>query len=84
MFTDRQMVILEAAYQKNQKPSQIQREMVAELCGLSFERTRVWYQNRRAKEKRMMEDELSLLAKKVPIQDINKTTNQFFLKFSGL
>ena len=53
----------------------MQREMVAELCGLSFERIRVWYQNRRAKEKRMMEDELSLLAKKVPMQDIHKTTS---------
>ena len=67
MFSDEQMMILEAAYQKNNHPDQGQRFMVAQLCGLIEERVRIWYQNRRAKEKRQQEDDLAFLAKKVSV-----------------
>lgn len=67
VFTDEQMLILEAAYQKEKHPDPKRRELVAELCDLSVERVRIWYQNRRAKEKRVEEDELALLAQRVSI-----------------
>jgi len=74
-FSHEQMIILEAAYQKNTKPCTTQKEMVAMLCGLSFEKVRVWYQNRRAKEKRVQEDELAFLAEKICLSKKNNSYN---------
>ena len=65
VFTDQQMIILESAFQKNKHPDAQRRGLVAELCNLSTETVRIWYQNRRAKQKRVEEDELALLASKM-------------------
>lgn len=90
VFTDEQMLILEAAYQKEKHPDPKRRELVAELCDLSVERVRIWYQNRRAKEKRVEEDELALLAQRFydnqnnnhshynPLSSINRKINRIF------
>jgi len=59
VFNDEQTVILEAAYRKHGHPDQEQRFMVAQLCGLTEECVRIWYQNRRAREKRQQEDDLA-------------------------
>ncbi|XP_057309469.1 uncharacterized protein LOC130647575 [Hydractinia symbiolongicarpus] len=90
VFTDEQMLILEAAYQKEKHPDPKRRELVAELCDLSIEKVRIWYQNRRAKEKRVEEDELALLAQRFydnqnnghshynPLSSINRKINRIF------
>ena len=65
VFTIEQMLILEKAYQMDKHPSNRVRESVARLADLPLERVRIWYQNRRAKEKRDEEDRMAVLAAKV-------------------
>ena len=61
VFSEEQTVILEAAYRKDDHPDTEQRNMVAQMCGLSEECVRVWYQNRKARAKRQEEDRLAAL-----------------------
>lgn len=61
------MFILERAFQIDKHPGNSIRESVARLAGLDIERVRIWYQNRRAKEKRDEEDRLAMLADKVSV-----------------
>ena len=67
IFSIDQMLILERAFQMDKHPSNEIRKSVAFLSELPLERVRIWYQNRRAKEKRDEEDRLALLAEKVTI-----------------
>lgn len=60
IFSDEQFTILEAAFQKHGCPEQDQRALIAQLCGLSEEIVRVWYQNRRARQRREREDDLAM------------------------
>ena len=63
IFTDEQMIILERAYQRDKNARPEIRQYVADLTGLSAERVRIWYQNRKAKERRDHEDEWADLTK---------------------
>ncbi|XP_047137410.1 uncharacterized protein LOC124813917 [Hydra vulgaris] len=67
IFTDDQMHILESAYRLDNHPNNKKKEIIANLCGLELERVKVWYQNRRAKEKRMKEDELATISHKTEL-----------------
>ncbi|XP_065666229.1 uncharacterized protein LOC136087416 [Hydra vulgaris] len=67
IFTDDQMHILESAYRLDNHPNNKKKETIANLCGLELERVKVWYQNRRAKEKRMKEDELATISHKAEL-----------------
>ena len=68
MFTSDQLKVLEATFQENNYPSASTRKEVAKNISLPVDRVRVWFQNRRAKEKRLKEDRLamSLLRNKSP------------------
>ena len=57
IFTDEQMVVLERAYQRDRNANPQIRQFVADLTDLPVERVRIWYQNRKAKERRDHEDE---------------------------
>ena len=63
VFTDEQSIILERAYQKDKNPKPALREVIAELANLPVERVRIWFQNRKAKERRDTEDEWADLNK---------------------
>ncbi|XP_065917553.1 uncharacterized protein, partial [Dysidea avara] len=52
IITTRQLEILKATYAASPKPSQHIREQVAQETGLDMRVVQVWFQNRRAKDKR--------------------------------
>ena len=60
VFTADQLKILEATFKDNNYPSASTRKEVAKRVNLPVDRVRVWFQNRRAKEKRLKEDRLAL------------------------
>eukprot|EP00794_Sanderia_malayensis_P009695 gene9695-10686_t len=68
IFSADQLKLLEATFKENSYPSASTRKHVASRVNLPVDRVRVWFQNRRAKEKRLKEDRLafSLLAGKPP------------------
>ena len=60
VFSSDQLKILEAVFKENNYPDAAKRKDVANVTGLPVDRVRVWFQNRRAKEKRLTEDRLAL------------------------
>ena len=60
VFTSDQLKVLEATFQENNYPSASTRKEVANSVNLPVDRVRVWFQNRRAKEKRLKEDRLAM------------------------
>ena len=60
IFTQEQLALLEQIYQDSNYPSSEKRQMLAKVLDLTDERVRVWFQNRRAKEKRLAEEKLAL------------------------
>ncbi len=60
MFSKEQLTRLEAEFRVNHYPGAAKRHVLAQASKLPEDRIRVWFQNRRAKEKRMKEDELAL------------------------
>ena len=63
VFTDEQIDILERAYRQDKNARPNIRQFLAELTQLPEERVRIWYQNRKAKERRDHEDEWADLSK---------------------
>eukprot|EP00794_Sanderia_malayensis_P009694 gene9694-10685_t len=62
-FTAPQVRMLELAFRESWYPTGEKRVMLAKATGLPADRIRVWFQNRRAKEKRLREEELAKGAK---------------------
>lgn len=59
-FTKEQLTLLEQIFQDSSYPSAEKRQTLAKILDLSDERVRVWFQNRRAKEKRLAEEKLAM------------------------
>ena len=55
-ITARQMEVLKEAYKTSPKPARHVREQLAQDTGLDMRVVQVWFQNRRAKEKRLKKD----------------------------
>merc|ERR1719273_1262128 len=55
-ITARQMEVLKNAYKTSPKPARHVREQLAQDTGLDMRVVQVWFQNRRAKEKRLKKD----------------------------
>ena len=75
VFSDEQQIILERGYQKDKTPDLKTRQFLANLAELTEERVRIWFQNRKAKEKRDQEDELASFAEKVKTKIVVISTN---------
>lgn len=58
VFTQEQLFLLEAGFDEQKYPDGKFRQEMAEKTGLPEDRVQVWFQNRRAKEKRLMEEKL--------------------------
>lgn len=55
-ITARQLEVLRRSYLESMKPSRLVRERLSAETGLDMRVVQVWFQNRRAKEKRMKKD----------------------------
>jgi LIM homeobox protein 3/4 len=55
-ITQNQLEVLKQAYNKSSKPARYVRESLAAETGLDMRVVQVWFQNRRAKEKRLKKD----------------------------
>ncbi|XP_076336864.1 uncharacterized protein LOC143239562 [Tachypleus tridentatus] len=55
-ITAKQLDMLKKAYRKNSKPARHVREQLSQDTGLDMRVVQVWFQNRRAKEKRLKKD----------------------------
>ena len=60
IFNPEQLDILEQHFEKYKYPDVKRRKMIAEEIGLPEERIQIWFQNRRAKDKRQMEEQVKL------------------------
>ncbi|XP_027056557.1 hematopoietically-expressed homeobox protein hhex-like [Pocillopora damicornis] len=58
VFTQEQLFLLETGFDEQKYPDGKFRQEMAEKTGLPEDRVQVWFQNRRAKEKRLMEEKL--------------------------
>lgn len=58
VFTQEQLYLLEAGFSEQKYPDGKFRQQMAEKTGLAEDRVQVWFQNRRAKEKRLLEEKL--------------------------
>ena len=56
-FTAKQLECLKAAYQISPKPSRLVKQQLSHETGLKISVVRVWFQNRRARDKRMKKDD---------------------------
>ncbi|XP_031550613.1 homeobox protein ceh-37-like [Actinia tenebrosa] len=56
VFTQEQLSILEAGFNEQHYPDGKLRHTIATKSGLAEDRVQVWFQNRRAKEKRLLEE----------------------------
>ena len=60
IFSPEQLEILEEQFTKYKYPDVKHRHLIAEEVGLSDERVQVWFQNRRAKNKRQTDQQVKL------------------------
>ena len=60
IFRPDQLEILEKAFKTNSYPSAKKKRILAANTNLTDERVRIWFQNRRAKEKRLKEEKLAM------------------------
>ena len=60
IFRPDQLDILEKAFKANSYPSAKKKRILAANTNLTDERVRIWFQNRRAKEKRLKEEKLAM------------------------
>ena len=56
-ITQKQLDVLKSAYNSSSKPSRPLREQLSQQTGLDMRVVQVWFQNRRAKEKRTKKDD---------------------------
>ena len=56
-ITQKQLEILKAAYNASPKPSRHVREQLSQETGLDMRVVQVWFQNKRAKDKRIKKDD---------------------------
>lgn len=61
VLTEKQLNMLKSCYQVNKRPDALVKEQLVELTGLSPRVVRVWFQNKRCKDKK----KLALLQEKV-------------------
>lgn len=52
VLSDKQLKILKAVYSQNPKPDSLMKEHLCEVTGLSPRVIRVWFQNKRCKDKK--------------------------------
>ena len=60
IFNTEQLEVLEQHFEKHKYPDVKHRKMISEEIGLPEERIQIWFQNRRAKDKRQMEQQAKL------------------------
>ena len=60
IFNPEQLEVLEKHFEKIKYPGVKQRKRIADEIGLPEERVQIWFQNRRAKDKRQMEQQAKL------------------------
>jgi antitoxin component YwqK of YwqJK toxin-antitoxin module len=58
VFTQDQLSVLETGFLHQHYPDGKLRQAIAAKSGLPEDRVQVWFQNRRAKEKRLMEEKM--------------------------
>ena len=60
IFNTEQLEVLEQHFQRHKYPDVKHRKKISEEIGLPEERIQIWFQNRRAKDKRQMEQQVKL------------------------
>ena len=60
IFNPEQIVVLEQHFEKYKYPDLKRRKIISEEIGLPEERIRIWFQNRRAKGKRQVDQQVKL------------------------
>lgn len=53
VLNEKQLTMLRACYQMNSRPDALVKEQLVEMTGLSSRVIRVWYQNKRCKDKKI-------------------------------
>ena len=56
VLTEKQLNILKTCYSANPRPDALMKEQLTEMTGLSARVVRVWFQNKRCKEKKKMRE----------------------------
>ena len=56
VLTEKQLNILKTCYSANPRPDALMKEQLTEMTGLSARVVRVWFQNKRCKEKKKLRE----------------------------
>lgn len=79
MLNEKQLSMLRACYQVNSRPDALIKEQLVEMTGLSPRVVRVWFQNKRCKDKkRLIETKLQAQQKKVNKLDLRASRISYY------
>lgn len=60
-LTKQQIELLTSIYMVNKKPTTFQRQEIAQRLGVNEDKIKNWFQNRRAKDKKLLREKSSIL-----------------------